>query len=149
VNNLSGGARNEEDHHTSEQDEAEAESVLSDLKGHVLLKNGTARFSNLSFSVPGAVANLQGTYNLVSETIDLRGTLKTDFEPSKTTHGAKALILRILDPFLKKKHVGYVTPVKSTGTYEHPSFGLDLGDQDRKHENEKERASRPQCSDVQ
>jgi len=89
VNNLSGGARGEEDHHRSEQDEAEAESVLSDLKGHLLLKNGTVRLSNLSFSVPGAVANLQGTYNLVSETIDLRGTLKTDSEPSKTTHGAK------------------------------------------------------------
>jgi hypothetical protein len=43
--------------------------VLSNLKGHVLLKGGTARFSNLSFSVPGAVAQLHGPYDLISELI--------------------------------------------------------------------------------
>jgi hypothetical protein len=142
VNSLSEGARGDEDRHKPEKDEAEAETVLSDLKGHVLLKDGTARFSSLSFSVPGALAKLQGTYNLISERIDLRGTLKTDAEPSKTTHGAKALILKLLDPFFKKKHVGYLTPVKITGTYEHPSFGLDLGDRDDKGDKEKEQASR-------
>jgi hypothetical protein len=44
----------------------------------------------------------------------------------------KALILKVLDPFFKKKHAGYMMPVKITGTYEHPSFGLDLSDQDDK-----------------
>jgi hypothetical protein len=123
VNRLSEGALGEEE---------DPETVLSDLKGHVLLKDGTARFSNLSFSVPGALAQLQGTYNLVTEKIDLHGTLKTDSEPSDTTHGMKALMLKVLDPFFKKKHVGYVMPVKITGTYEHPSFGLDLTDRDDK-----------------
>jgi len=42
---------------------------------------GTARFSNLSFSVPGALAQMQGTYNLITEKIDLHGTLKTESEP--------------------------------------------------------------------
>jgi hypothetical protein len=102
--------------------------VLSDLKGHVLLRDGTARLSNLSFSVPGALAQMQGTYDLITEQIDLRGTLKTDSEPSDTTHGMKALMLKVLDPFFKKKHTGYAMPVKITGTYEHPEFGLDLGE---------------------
>ena len=141
VNSLSEGARGDEDRHKPERDEAEAKTVLSDLKGHVVLKDGTARFSNLSFSVPGALAKLQGTYNLISERIDLRGTLKTDAEPSKTTHGAKALILKLVDPLFKKKHVGYLTPVKITGTYEHPSFGLDLSDRDDKRHKEKEKES--------
>jgi hypothetical protein len=44
----------------------------------------------------------------------------------------KALILKVLDPFFKKKHGGYAMPVKITGTYEHPSFGLDLSDRDDK-----------------
>src|ERR1700730_13861878 len=132
VNSLSEGARGDKDHHNAEKDEGDPETVLSDLKGHVLLKDGTARFSNLSFSVPGALAQLQGTYNLITEKIDLRGTLKTDSEPSKTTHGMKTLILKALDPFFKKKHVGYVMPVNITGTYEHPSFGLDLTDRDDK-----------------
>jgi hypothetical protein len=132
VNHLSQGALSEEDHHKTETEEDDPETVLSDLKGHVLLRDGTARFSNLSFSVPGALAQLQGTYNLITEKIDLRGTLKTDSEPSNTTHGMKALILKVLDPFFKKKHAGYVMPVKITGTYEHPSFGLDLSDGDDK-----------------
>jgi hypothetical protein len=73
---------------------------------------------------------MRGTYNLISEKIDLHGSLKTEAEVSKTTHGFKALILKMLDPFFKNKPNGYVAPVKITGTYDHPSFGLDLGDRD-------------------
>ena len=128
VNHLSEGAIDGEDHHRTEKDDEDPETVLSNLKGHVLLKNGTARFSNVSFSVPGALAQMQGTYDLLTEKIDLHGTLRTDSEPSDTTHGVKALMLKVLDPFFKKKRVGYIMPVKITGTYDHPTFGLDLGD---------------------
>ncbi len=55
---------------------------------------------------------MDGTYNLISEKIDLRGTLTTKKEVSDTTHGIKALLLKVLDPFFKNKPVGYVTPVK-------------------------------------
>jgi hypothetical protein len=132
VNHLSKGARGEDDRHKTEKDDYDPETVLSDLKGHVLLKDGTARFSNLSFSVPGALAQMHGTYSLLTQKIDLHGTLKTDSEPSDATHGMKALMLKVLDPFFKKKHVGYIMPVKITGTYEHPSFGLDLNDRNQK-----------------
>lgn len=129
VNHLSEGALlGEGDHAKTEENKADPETVLSDLKGHVELKDGTARFSNLSFSVPGALAQMEGTYNLISEKIDLHGTLKTVSQPSKTTSGVKAAILKVLSPFFKKKPVGYVMPVKITGTYEHPLFGLDLMD---------------------
>jgi AsmA-like C-terminal region len=131
VDRLSEGALGQENRYKT-KDKDDPETVLSDLKGHVLLRDGTARFSNLSFSVPGALAQMQGTYNLITETIDLRGTLKTDSEPSDTTHGMKALMLKVLNPFFKKKPAGYVMPVKITGTYEHPSFGLDLSDRDNK-----------------
>jgi len=129
VNSLSQGARGKDHEKDKDKDESDPETVLSDLKGHVELKNGTARFSNLSFSVPGALAQMRGTYNLLNEKIDLRGTLKTEAEVSKTTHGVRALMLKVLDPFFKNKHrEGHTAPVKITGTYEHPSFGLDLGD---------------------
>lgn len=39
-------------------------------------------------------------------------------------------MLKVLDPFFKNKRGGYVAPVKITGTYQHPSFGLDLADHD-------------------
>lgn len=102
--------------------------MLSELKGHVLLRNGVATFSNLSFGVPGALAQMRGTYDLISEKIDLHGTLKTEAEVSKTTRGIKSLMLKVLDPFFKNKPNGYQAPVKITGTYDHPTFGLDLGD---------------------
>ncbi len=107
------------------------------MKGHVVLKDGTANFSLLSFSIPGADAQLHGTYNIINEKIDLHGTLRTNSELSKTTHGMKALMLKVLDPFFKKHRAGYAAPVKITGTYEHPSFGLDLVDRDDKQQKTK------------
>ena len=126
VNSLSQGALGDKNHKTDDDDN-DSRNVLSDLKGHVSLRNGIATFSNLSFGVPGALAQMQGTYNLISERIDLHGTLKTEAEVSKTTHGVKALMLKVLDPFFKNKPSGYLAPVKITGTYDHPTFGLDLG----------------------
>ena len=120
-----------------------AKTVLSDLKGHVELQDGTARFSNLSFSVPGALAQMHGSYNLISEAIDFHGTLKTQSEPSDTTQGIKALMLKVLGPFFKNKPAGYIMPVKITGTYLHPSFGLALGNSDdKKPHRQKARVSR-------
>jgi hypothetical protein len=130
VNKLSEGARGEK-LPAPDKGEPSPETVLSDLKGHVLLQNGTARFSNLTFTVPGAMAQMQGTYNLISEKIDLHGTLTTKAEVSKTTQGMKAVVLKVLQPFFKKP-AGYLVPVKITGTYEHPFFGLDLVDRDQK-----------------
>ena len=71
VNDLSDGALGGQDHHKTEKDEDGPATVLSDLKGHVVLRDGTARLSDLSFSVPGALARLHGTYNLITEQIDL------------------------------------------------------------------------------
>jgi hypothetical protein len=103
VISLSEGARGEGDHHKGERTEADPETVLSDLKGHAVVKDGTARLSNLSFSVP----------SLITEKVDLHGTPKTDSEPSDTTHGMKSLMLKVLEPFFKKKHVGYICRSKS------------------------------------
>ena len=85
VNSLSEGALGDKNHKT-ENDDGDSRNVLSDLKGHILLRNGIALFSNLSFGVPGAAAEMHGTYNLISEKVDLHGTLKTVAEICKTTH---------------------------------------------------------------
>jgi hypothetical protein len=128
VKDLSRGAQGLKDHVETDPVLEDPRNVLTDLKGHVVLRNGIARFSNLSFNIPGAAARLYGTYNLASEKIDLHGTLTTDSKLSHTVHGAKALILKVLDPLFKKQSQdGYAAPVKVTGTYRHPSFGIDLG----------------------
>jgi len=123
VNKLSTGA-------SGEKDASDPETVLIDLTGQAALQDGTARFSDLSFGVPGAVARVQGTYNLISHKIDLHGQLKVDTKISNTTSGTKAILLKVMDPLFKKKRKGEVLPVRISGTYEHPSFGLDLPDWD-------------------
>jgi AsmA-like protein len=126
VNKLSAGARGEK--------MEDAETVLSDLKGQVVLERGIATFSNLTFGIPGAKARMHGTYNLLNHKIDLHGRMRVDTKISKTTTGVKALLLTIMDPFFKKKKKGEVVPVHIAGTYEHPQFGLDLTEQkDQQH----------------
>jgi hypothetical protein len=123
VNKLSTGA-------SGEKDASDPETVLIDLAGQTELQDGTARFSDLSFGVPGAVSRVHGTYNLISHKIDLHGQLKVDTKISNTTSGTKAMLLKMMDPFFKKRRKGEVLPVRISGTYEHPSFGLDLDDRD-------------------
>lgn len=140
VNHLSEGALGEPKRGGAEnrdKNEADPETVLSDLKGHVVLKDGTANLSDLSFRVPGASAKMNGTYNLITEKIDLHGHLKTESEPANSTTGTKALMLRVLNPFLKKKKSGYILPIKITGTYDQPSIGLDLDDHQTKRRQKK------------
>ncbi len=137
VNHLSEGARGEKVAAKDEANSPGSSAVLSNLKGHVSLQNGTAQFSNLSFTVPGASATMQGTYNLITEKIDLHGILKTESAPANSTSGAKAAMLKVLTPFLKKRQVGYELPIKITGTYDHPSFGLDLADKQHQKRNQK------------
>ncbi|HZP61920.1 MAG TPA: AsmA-like C-terminal region-containing protein [Terriglobales bacterium] len=121
VNKLSAEARSENDQDPSR--------VLSNLKGHADLTDGTATFTDLSFSIPGAHTTMHGTYNLISERIDLHGTLAMDSSLSHTAHGPKALLLKFMQPFFKRKRGGSKVPVKITGTYDKPAFGLDLGGQ--------------------
>jgi hypothetical protein len=133
VDKLSAGARGEKDGDKGDKgdkakDEADPETVLSDLKGQVNLVGGNAKFTDLSFSVPGALARMHGTYDLISHKIDLRGQLKVDTKISNTTTGAKAFLLKMMEPFFKKRHHGEIVPVRISGTYEHPTFGLDLND---------------------
>jgi len=118
VNELSAGARGEK--------MEDAETVLTDLTGQVVLEGGVARFSDLSFGVPGAKARMYGTYDLLNERIDLHGRMRVDTKISKTATGMKSFLLKAMDPFFRKKKKGEVVPIHITGTYEHPQFGLDL-----------------------
>ncbi len=118
VNELSAGARGEK--------MEDAETVLTDLKGQVVLAGGIAKFADLSFGIPGAKARMHGTYNLLNEKIDMHGLMRVDTKISKTTTGVKSLFLKMMDPLFKKKKKGEVVPVHISGTYDHPQFGLDL-----------------------
>lgn len=101
-------------------------SVVENLKGHVVLKDAIAAFSDFSFSVPGALAHVHGTYGLLTEQINLHGTLRVDSKLSKTSKGIRSFLLKFVEPLLKKKNAGEIVPIKIGGTFSQPTYGLDL-----------------------
>jgi hypothetical protein len=121
VNRLAESARGE----TKDQEEVDPATVLSNLKGHVSANGGIAKLSNISFTEPGTLAEIWGTYNLVDKNLNLRGVLHTSGKLADTTSGFKSVVLKALGPFLKKKSIT-VVPFVITGTPRDPSFALDL-----------------------
>lgn len=108
------------------KDEAVAD-VLSNLKGTFVVEKAQARFSNLTFSVPGASVRLAGRYGLREETLDFRGHLRMQATLSRVVGGGvKGFFLKAFDPFFKKPGAGMVLPIKISGTRKAPKFGLDM-----------------------
>lgn len=127
ADDLSAAARGDKKARQAQQKNANVpqENVISDLRGHVALRDGVATFTDLSFKVPGADARLHGTYNLLNEAVNFHGTLKMDAKFSKSAGGIKSVFAKLIDPFVDKKK-GSMVPVVMNGTYAHPHFGLDL-----------------------
>ncbi len=109
------------------QDEAMSD-VLSNLKGTFAVEKAQARFSSLTFSVPGASVRLAGRYGLREETLDFRGQLRMQATLSRVVGGGgvKGFFLKAFDPFFKKPGAGMVLPIKISGTRKAPKFGLDM-----------------------
>ena len=127
VNRLAQSARGE----TKEQQDVNPETVLSNLNGHVSVNGGIAKLSKISFTEPGTLAEIDGTYNLIDKSLDLRGVLRTRGKLADTTSGFKSLVIKALGPFIKKKDVT-VVPFVIKGTSSDPSFALDLAAKRRK-----------------
>jgi hypothetical protein len=121
LNRLAESARGE----TKDQEQEDAATVLSNLTGHVSANGGIAKLSKISFTEPGTLAEIEGTYNLVDKNLNLRGMLTTDGKLADTTSGFKSVVLKALGPFITKKSVT-VVPFSITGTSSKPSFALDL-----------------------
>ena len=105
---------------------AELPKITGELSGHVEVIDGVAHFSKLSYRVPGATADVHGTYSFNDERIDLHGQLRVDRKFSRTAGGPKGLLTRVTEGlFAKGSGTGEILSVKLTGTYDDPSYGLD------------------------
>lgn len=105
----------------------EMADVLSNLRGRFSVDNAAAKFSSLTFSVPGATVELAGRYGLRDELLDFRGKLKMQATLSQVAGGGvKGFFLKAFDPFFKKPGAGMVLPIKISGTRKAPKFGHDL-----------------------
>lgn len=99
-----------------------------DMQGHFVLANSQMTFSSLSFSVPGATVQLQGTFGLLSQALDFYGTLRLQAKVSQTTTGIKSLLLKAIDPLFEGKGAGTVLPIRIMGTRKEPSFRVEIGE---------------------
>jgi hypothetical protein len=125
VDKLSEITRGQKKAQQNEDENNPADNVISDLRGHVVLRSGVATFTDLSFTVPGADARMHGTYNLLNGKIDFHGSIKMEAKFSQSTSGIKSVFAKVLDPIFDKKH-GSVVPVLMDGTYHNPHFAVDL-----------------------
>ncbi|MBV9301435.1 MAG: hypothetical protein JOY62_05665 [Acidobacteriaceae bacterium] len=123
VEKLSESAQKAERGDHSQED---LETALSNLRGHVSVSDGIATLSNLSFSVPGAYARMNGTYSLIDYRIDVRGILLTRGTVANATSGVRSVFLKAISPFLKKKNGVQIVPFRITGRYRHTMVSLDL-----------------------
>lgn len=102
----------------------------TDFSGSLQVSGGIVTLSQLTFDVTGAAVVLEGTYDLDSGGLNLRGKLRMQAKLSQTTTGVKSLLLKPVDRFFEKKGAGTVLPIKIIGTREKPTFALDLHDKD-------------------
>ncbi len=123
VNELSAHGRGDKQ---QEEQPAEAAPVVFTFEAAVILRDGKANFSGTSFQLPGASATGAGTYGLITQAIDWRGTLAMRTDLSQATTGMKSWLLKPLSPLFRGKHAGAVLPIQIRGTYSHPSFELAL-----------------------
>jgi len=105
--------------------ESEIPRVASRFEGSFRLGGGRLEIPKVTFDVPGSVVALAGTYDLVPETLDFKGTLFMDAKVSDTTTGVKHFLLKLADPFFRRDGGGSAIPIKVTGSRSDPSFGLD------------------------
>lgn len=120
------GEKDKEKDHEADDDAAGSDRVHPRLDGQVMLRNGVAAFSRISFSVPGAEGDMNGTYNILNKRVNLRGKMRMNATVSQATTGVKSFFLKVVDPFYKKKHAGAEVPITMTGVYGHTHFAAKL-----------------------
>ncbi len=103
------------------------DDVAAQFAGRFGLRDGMLELPQLRFEVPGADISLEGKYWLASGDIDFTGTARLDATVSQMVTGWKHILLKPVDPFLRRDGAGTVLPIRITGSRGTPSFRLDVG----------------------
>jgi len=104
----------------------QAALAVSTVEGAFTQAHGRMDFSSLNYAVPGAVIRLKGWYKLEGNAFDFSGVVRTDATASQMTTGWKSMLLKAVDPLLKKNGAGLEVPILISGTKSDPRFKLDM-----------------------
>ena len=100
--------------------------VTASASSQTTFAHGVAYFPDIRVQLPGAQAQLQGTFNLLSKQIHLIGKASLERNLSHATTGWKSALLKPLSPFFRHKDAGAIVSVALTGTAAHPKLGQDI-----------------------
>jgi len=114
-----------------EPKDSEIQDVISNMQAKFVVGHGVAHLSGVSFEVPGATVQMDGSYGMQSGDIDFHGHLILDAKLSQTTTGIKSDILKLFDPLFKKPGGGSSIPIAVTGNRTHPMIGPDFSGKSR------------------
>jgi len=101
-------------------------SVVSNLSGRFVMRNGRIRLRDLTFAVPGSAVELAGSFDLESEQLDFDGHLLLDSSLSETVTGFKSVLVRLAQPFFRRPGGGTKIPIRVSGTPDKPAFGVNI-----------------------
>ena len=103
----------------------EIDEVISRMRGRFRLDNSVITFRELTFGVPGANVELDGSYDLKADALDFHGALKLEAKVSQMVTGWKHWLLKPVDPFLSKNGAGTYVKIQVVGNSKAPKFGRD------------------------
>lgn len=106
-------------------DDTSITDVPAKFDGGFVLANETLTFSQLHFEMPGAQAQVKGSYGLRGGDINFVGDVRLTATVSQTMSGSKRALLAPFDAIFSKHGAGTYLPVEVGGTREHPDVKLD------------------------
>jgi hypothetical protein len=107
-----------------EEDKIPQQTIASGLSSKFSMEGGTLALRSLLFCVPGASVKLNGTLNLPSRRLDLKGLFLMRATLSDTQSGLKHWLLKPIDPLFEKDGAGLELPFDVTGTQDHPTLSV-------------------------
>ncbi len=108
--------------HQAQRETAEPDRVLRNVSGRFVLDRGVTTLHDISFTMPGALMKLDGTYTLASTALDFSGSIRVDASVSQLVGGFKSVFLKPFDFMFRRGNAGSVLSVRLTGTPADPRF---------------------------
>jgi hypothetical protein len=125
IDALSSTAQDKASGRKESKEVEDSRTAVSNMRGHVVIRDGLARLTRVSFEFPGAIATMAGTFHLISKQVDIHGSLHTTGSLPDASSGLKKLMLRVATPFMKRGKTT-VVPFAITGPSSNPRIHLDL-----------------------
>jgi hypothetical protein len=104
----------------------DAKVVGSSLSGRFAQADAVMTVDEVDYQMPGAQMAMNGKIQMVGSTFEFHGKVRTQATASQMTTGWKSMLLRPLDPLLKKNGAGLEVPIKVTGTRSTYDLRLDF-----------------------